>query len=156
MDLDETIEGEVTRVDAVRYLQGALGHAVGSNLFILLGGLLWVLEYSTPAFVSVAVAFLLSANGLSIWAWNRLRAYFAARSARPEPTRELTASPLSTESRAEMQAGAVMILVFVGLLVVGRFALQFLGPRPFGYLCVGVLTAGNGIALAKALHESPE
>jgi hypothetical protein len=156
MDPDGDIEGEVTRIDAVRYLQGGLGHALGSNLFLLLGGLLWVVEYGILALTCVAMAFLLSANGFSIWAWDRLRGYFAARSARREetaPPRELTASPLSPESRVEMQAGAVMILVLFGLLVLGRVALQFLGPRITGYLCVGLLSLGNVTVLVKSLYE---
>jgi hypothetical protein len=154
------IEGEVTRNEAVRYLQGALGHAVVSTLFLLLGGLLSVVGYGTLAVVSIAVAFLISANGFSIWAWNRLRFHFAARTATPEetePKRELTASPLSPESRVEMQAGAVMILVLVVLLVLGRFALQFLGAQTTGYVCIGLLSVGNITALVKALAtSSPE
>lgn len=158
MEIGGEIEDEVTRTEAVRYLQGALGHAVGSILFLLLGGLLWVVEYTLLAFVSIAVVFLLSANGLSIWAWDRLRTYFAARTAHPgetDLTRTLVASPLSVESRVEIKAGAVMTLVFIGLLVLGRFALELLGVRPFGYLLVGVLGGGNIAALAKALHEPP-
>lgn len=156
MDPSGDIEGETTRIDAVRYLQGALGHALGSNLFLLAGGLLWVRDYEILAFTCVAMAFLLSANGFSIWAWDRLRSYFATRSARPEevePARELTASPLSAESRVEMQAGAVMVLVFVGLLVLGRVGSQFLGPRTVGYLSVGLLSLGNVAALVMALRE---
>jgi hypothetical protein len=157
MDPDGDIEGEVTRVEGVRYLQGAAGHAVGSTLFLLLGGLFWTLAYRSLAVVSVAVACLVSANGLSIWAWDRLRAYFLSRAAdseRSDPQRELTVRPLSTDSRVEIQAGAVMLLTVVGLLVAGRFALQFLGTRAFSYLCVAVLSAGNVTALAKTVHES--
>lgn len=79
-----------------------------------------------------------------------------AMSANPNetgPTRTLTASPLSVESRVELQAGAVMVFVFVGLLVLGRFALQFLGVRSFGYRCVGILSVGNVTALAREIHE---
>jgi len=155
MDPGDEIADEVTRVGAVRYLQGAIGHAVGSNLFLLLGGLLWVLEHRSLALVSVAGAFLLSANGLSIWAWDRLRAYFAARNPpreEPEPTRTLDASPLSRESRVEIQAGAVMTLAFIGLLLLGRLALLFLSPRLVGYLGFGGLCLGNVLALGRAFY----
>jgi uncharacterized membrane protein (DUF485 family) len=157
MEFDGDIEGEVTRLEAVKYLQGALGHAVGSTLFLVLGGLLWVGEYEIFSVVSIAVAFLVSANGLSIWAWDRLRSYFWARSEvpeNPESTRELTARPFALESRVEIQAGVVMILVFVALLLLARFSLQFLDPRTFGYVFVGVLSVGNITALAIALRTS--
>jgi hypothetical protein len=68
MDPDGDIRGEVTWVERIRYLQGATGHVVGSTLFLLLDGLFWTLAYRSLAVVSVAVACLVSANGLSIWA----------------------------------------------------------------------------------------
>ena len=160
MDSSGDIEGEITRNEAVRYLQRALGHAIGSTVFLLFGGLLWVVRHRELAVVTIIGAFLISANGLSIWAWDRLRVYFAARtttSAETESQRELTVSPLSSESRIEMQAGAVMILVFISLLAIGRFALQFIGTRTFAYLCIGVLSVGNITALMKELRtSSPE
>jgi hypothetical protein len=78
----------------------------------------------------------------------------AADAAGSDPKRELTVRPLSTDSRVEIQAGAVMLLTVVGLLIAGRFALQFLGARAFGYLCVAVLSAGNVTALARTVRES--
>ncbi|PSQ29532.1 hypothetical protein BRD09_06065 [Halobacteriales archaeon SW_10_68_16] len=150
---DRAIESEVTRVDAVRYLQGALGHAIGSTLFLGLAGMLWLVGYEQLGYVSVAVAFLVSANGLSIWAWDRLQSYFAARTPEREATddrRTLTANPLEADSWIELKAGAVMTGVFVALLVAGRFALQMFGPRLFAFLCVGCLALGNLVALATA------
>jgi hypothetical protein len=47
-----------------------------------------------------------------------------------------------------------MLLTVGGLLIAGRFALQFLGARAFGYLCVAVVSAGNVTALARTVHES--
>lgn len=149
---DRAIESEVTRVGAVRYLQGSLGHAAGSTLFLWSGGLVWVLGSEMVAVVTVSVAFLLAANGLSIWAWDRLQTHFASRTEQRDSSRTLTASPLSVDSRVEMKAGAVMVLVFVGLLVAGRLGLQALGPRPFGYLCVACLLLGNAVALANAVR----
>ncbi len=155
---DDAIEAEVTRVDAVRYLQGALGHAVGTLLFLGIAGLLWLVGSERLAYVSVAVAFLVSANGLSIWAWKGLQSYFAARTpqrAAGDHQRTLTANPLSADSRVELKAGAVMTVAFVALLVAGRLALQALGPRLFAALCVGCLGLGNVAALARAVSGTP-
>lgn len=148
-DPDREIEAETTRVDAVRYLQGALGHATASLFFLLMAGLLWVGWSRLTAVVLVVGAFLLSANGLSMWAWKRLVAYFNARAARSdaEPTRTLRAEPLSTESTSEMKAGAAMTLAFVVAMVVGRLGLSVLEPRLLGYLSVGCLVVGNVVAL---------
>lgn len=157
MPPDGDIEGEVTRVKSVNYFQGATGHAVGSTLFLLLGGLLWTLAYQSLAVVIVGMAGLISANGLSIWAWDQLRTCFMSRAADSEGAdqqRELTVRPLATDSRVELQAGGVMLLTLVGLLVAGRFALEFLSARSFGYLCVAVLMVGNVIGLAKARYGS--
>ena len=156
MDPSGEIADEVTRAETVEYLQGAIGHAVGSNLFLLLSGLLWVLEHRSLAVISIAGAFLISANGLSIWAWDRLRAYFAARNPpqeETEPTRTLKASPLSRESRVGIQAGAIMTLAFIGLLLLGRLALRFFSPRLLGYLGVGCLCLGNFLALGRAFYK---
>jgi hypothetical protein len=152
-DTDREIEGEVTRFDAVRYLQGASGHTVGSTLFLLGGGLLWVVGYEILGGINVALAFLLSANGLSIWAWDRLRVYFEGRTVAPEetePTRTLTLNPLSDDSLVEMKAGAVMTLTFVGFLLLGRLGLRLLGPRLAALVFVGCLGFGNLVALAHA------
>lgn len=150
-DVDGGIDDEVTRLDAVRHLQGASGHTVGSSLFLLVGGLLWAVGYGILGGISISLAFLLSANGLSIWAWNRLRAYFESRIPEPdetEQTRTLTVKPFSDESLVEMKAGAIMTLTFVGFLVLGRLGLQILGPRLAAILFVGCLGLGNVAALA--------
>ena len=150
---DAGVEGEVTRVDAVRYLQGALGHAVGSTLFLSLAGLFWLFGMKTIAYVGVVMAFLLSANGLSIWIWDRLQGYFEGRTRQePDDQRTLTASPLDAASIVELKAGAVMTGLFVALLVVGRLAILVLSPRFVAFLCVVCLAVGNIVALAKAVY----
>ncbi len=152
-DIDREIEGEVTRVEAVRYLQGALGHAIGSLLVLGLAGLFWVRGYGTLGWAAVAVAALVSANGLSIWAWNQLRTYFT-----PDPgtestqTRTLTATPLAGESRVELKAGAVMSGALLALLVLGNVALDVLGPQIVGSLAVTGLAVGNVAALARSIR----
>ncbi|MEF8782347.1 MAG: hypothetical protein V5A39_02545 [Haloarculaceae archaeon] len=154
-DFDREIEEEVVRVAAVTYFQGALGHAAGSLFFLAGAGCLWALGYPFLGWILVAIAFLLSANGFSIWAWDWLRAYFTP----PDPTgsgpeRTLTADPFSAESLVEMKSGAVMTLTFVTLLMGMRVALEALEPREVGALCVAGLVLGNLGALAWARFGS--
>lgn len=156
---DGGIADEVVRVEAVRYLQGAVGHAVASNLFLLLGGALWVLEYGALTVACVVGAVLLSTNGISIWAWNRLQGYFRTRRTDPEgaeSTRTLRATPLSDDSRVEIQAGAVMMSLFVGLLVLARVALEVLHVRVVAALFVAGLGLGNTVALVLSSRGSTD
>lgn len=147
-DHDREIEGETTRIAAVRYLQGALGHATGSLLFLLAGGFVWAVDNPALGWLLIVGAFLLSANGLSIWAWTGLVARFTVRGDRNEqPTRTLQAQPLSTKSLAEIKAGAIMTGVFVTVLLVGRAGLVVFEPRTVATLSVGCLAIGNIIAL---------
>lgn len=153
-DIDREIADEVTRTEAIKYLQGALGHAVASLLFLLFAGTLWIAGFPILGLVTVFGAALLSANGVSIWAWNRLREYFTGRVERtPEQTRTLKARPLSSESLVEMQSGAVMVLVFVSLLLIGRALLSVLGSRHLIALCIGGLTLGNVTALVMEYYS---
>ncbi|MXR20484.1 hypothetical protein [Halobacterium bonnevillei] len=151
-DIGGEIEGEVTRVEAVKYLQGALGHAVGSLTFLLAAAVFLVFGYSAFAWLSVLSAALLSANGLSIWGWERLQTHFAAQAAESEPTRSLTANPLSTESVVEMKAGAVMLFAFLAVLLVAGSAVQYLDPRAVGVASAVCLAVGNGVALLRAVR----
>jgi len=150
---DREIEGETTRVEAVRYLQGSLGHATASLFLIFVGGVVWLVGYRTFGWFVVG-AFILSANGLSIWAWHRLVAYFTRRAEQSAdgPTRTLRAEPLSTDSTVEMKAGAVMTLLFLVTLLVVRFGLVY-SPRVFGFLSVGFLTVGNAVALVFSYYS---
>lgn len=145
---DRDIEGETTRVAAVRYLQGALGHATGSLIFLLAGGFLWAIGYPVPGWILIVGAFLLTANGLSIWGWTGLVAHFIARAdSDEEPSRTLQARPLSGESLAEMKAGMVMTAVFVAVLLAGRAGLAVFSPRTVAALFVVCLAVGNLLAL---------
>jgi hypothetical protein len=150
-DIDRELEGEVTRTEAVRYLQGALGHAVGSLLFLVFAGVLWVAEYRQFALFGVLGAALISANGFSIWAWDRLREYFTARTGGESgSTRTLQARPFSDESLVEMKSGAVIMLSFFGLLMLGRLLVGVLSPWGLAGLGVGALALGNVVALVRA------
>lgn len=155
-DSERGIEGEVVRVDAVRYLDGPVGHAVGSLVFAFAGSIIWVTDNPTMAGFVLFLAFLVSANGISIWAWTRLQAYFTARSATSEATAEtrtLTAAPLGTDSIATLQTGAVMVPSFVVLLAVGLGAIQVLGLVLAGLLFLVVLVLGNLAAVANAVYR---
>lgn len=152
-DDGDGVGGEVTRVDAVRYLQGSLGHAVASLALLFGAAAFSLLEQPAFAWLAVLGAALLSANALSIWAWDRLQAYFTpAPEEESEPTRSLTASPLSTESAVEMKAGAVMTLVFVAVLLLVGAALQYLDPVVVGVATAVCLATGNAVALVRALR----
>lgn len=153
--MDREIEGEVTRVPAVTYLEGASGHAVGSSLFLLVGGLIWLSGRPRVGLAAVAVAFLISANGISIWAWNRLRERFETPEGPDDtPTRTLAANPVSRESAAELKAGAVMSVVLVGVLVVGLVALKSVDPATVGTVAAGGLAIGNVGALVLTIRGS--
>lgn len=152
--MEREIEGEVTRVPAVTFLEGAPGHAVGSSLFLLAAGLIWLIGHPTLGLAAGAVAFLISANGISIWAWNRLRERFTTSSTTDDsPTRTLTANPLSRESVAELKAGAVMSGVLVAFLLVGLVTLESFEPATVGIVAVGGLAIGNIGALILAIRN---
>lgn len=153
-DIGDGIEGEVTRVEAVTYLQGALGHALASSALLLVAAVVLAVGYRMLGWSLVVFAGLVSANGVSVWAWERLQVYFAPPAdSDAEPTRRLTASPLSTDSIVEMKAGAVMMLVFVAVLLVGRMAFQYLDPQVVGLTTAVSLAIGNGTALVRAVRD---
>jgi hypothetical protein len=148
------IEGEVVRVEAVRYLDGPVGHAVGSMVFVVAGSVFWVTGAPSLGGYVLAIAFLVSANGLSIWAWTRLQTYFAARTQTRETaeTRTLKAQPIGKDSIVALKTGAVMVPSLVVLLLVGLGAVQLLGLLVAGLLFVVVLVLGNLAAIANAVY----
>lgn len=153
-DTDDGIEGEVVRTEVVRYFQGALGSATASLLFLSLAAGLWIAGDPGLAFVAVAGSGILSANGISIWAWDRLQEVFRTRlERRSEPSRTLNARPFSDESLVEMQSGLVMVLALIGVLGLGRLVLELLGTRVLVGLVIGALTVGNAAALALVLYS---
>lgn len=150
-DPDDENDGETARA-AVTYLQGALGHATGSLVFLLVGGLSWLGGYPIPGWVLIMGAFLISANGLSTWAWTELVATFTTRAGRDEePTRALRFKPLSTESLADMKASMIMTAVVVAVLLVGRAGLAVFEPRTVAVLFVVCLAVGNVLALVRSV-----
>jgi len=144
-------EGEVTRVEAVEYLDGGVGHAVGSTLFVVAGAAVWLTGRPAHSAYVFAIAFLLAGNGLSIWAWSRLHDYFGARVSRPDSageTRTLRARPISPRSRVTLLAGAVMVPTLAVALVLAVLVVQVLGPVLAGSVFVGILVLGNLAAIA--------
>jgi len=154
--VDSTVSGEVTRVEAVRYLEGASGHAA-ATLVILSGGLLLVvLDAWGLGVVTVVVAYGVALHGLSIYVWDELRAYltrvFDARDDDAGSTRTLTPHSVSTEMKTEMLAGLAMVVGLVAGFGVVLAALRVVGPRLTAYLAIGVLAVGNVAALAWAFR----
>jgi len=148
---DRGLTDEVTRVQAVTYLQGATGHGVGSLGFLLLGGIgYWATGWAALGFGGLVCAFLLTANGLSIYLWDSIQAYvFSKRppAEDPAPTRTLSGPSLSTEHRAELIAGLTQVtgLVVALLLVVGVF--RRFGVERGSYVLGAGLAVGNLAAL---------
>jgi hypothetical protein len=123
---------------------------VFSTLFLVVSAaLLWWGRLGT-AVVTVVVAFGIALNGLSIYAWDRLRERFEAAVGGAAPDRALTPYRLSPEMKAELLAGATMI----GTLCVGFVAAtalpRLVGVRGALWLSMLLLGLGNlaGLALA--------
>lgn len=70
------LDDEVVRVEAVERLEGAPAHGLGSTLFLVAGGVTFAAGRATLGTLAVVVAFLVAANGLSIYAWDSLRERF--------------------------------------------------------------------------------
>lgn len=146
-----TVAGEVTRVEAVRYLEGASGHAVASLVFLFAGLVLAWFGVWGGGFMAVVVACGVAAHGLSIYLWDELRAYLqSVVDARDDgrSTRTLTPHSVSTEMKAELLAGLAMVVGLIAGLGVVLAALRAVGPRFTVYLTVGTLAVGNVGALA--------
>jgi hypothetical protein len=102
----------------------------------------------------LSLGFLVSGNGLSIWAWTRLQTYFGARTGTSQAeTRSLKPSPLDKDSIVTLKTGAVIVPTFVVILGVGLGAVQELGLVVAGSLFLGVLVLGNLAAIAYAVSR---
>ena len=150
-DADREIAGEVTRDESIEHLQGATGHAVGSLAFLAVGGsVFWVTGSLGIGLAGFACAFLLSANGLSIYLWDRVREYVrsgAENASDEEPTRDLTGPSISTEAKEGMVATFTQIVAIVAALIFCGGVIRVVGARIGTYLIAGVIAAGNVGAL---------
>lgn len=156
--IDSTVDEEVTRVEAVRYLEGASGHGVLSLGFLLAGGTLVKFGAWGAGLMAVVVAYGVALNGLSIYAWDHLRVYFASvvgRSDDPEPSRALTPHRISTEMKAELLTGFTMVGGFVVALGGAVRALQAVGTRVGLYLSVVALAVADVGALLWTFYTRP-
>jgi hypothetical protein len=156
---DSTVSGEVTRVEAVRYLAGPSGHAVASLGFLFGGVLLLGLGAWGAGAVTVVVAYGVAFHGLSIVVWDELRAdltdRFDSRDARDDgSTRTLTPHRVSTELKTEMIAGFTMVVGLVAGFGAVLAALRVVGPRVTAYLAIGILAVGDAGALAWTYRET--
>jgi len=148
-----TVEGEVTRVKEVTYLQGATGHGVASLCFLAVAMGLLALGRWDSGVIATVVACGVALNGASIYAWDRLRERFASAVERDGdgPERTLTPPTISTEMKAELLAGFTMVgavAVGIGLVLAG---IRYLGVRDTAFLLVGALVVGNVVALLRAV-----
>jgi hypothetical protein len=151
------IEGEVTRIEQVRYLEGLSGHSVISLLFLALSGVLVWIGARSIAWVTLIVASGVILNGVSISLWDWLRARIAPLVERPpdaDSTRTLQPHRISTEAKAQLGAGFLMIGTFVVTLALLFEMLTRLGPRAGFFLLFGGLAIGNIGALGWVYHTS--
>lgn len=151
------VEDEVTRVDAVRYLQGVTGHGILSTLFLAGAGLLAFLGRVGAGRLAVIVAYGIALNGVSIYAWNRLRDYFRSertRAADPGSGRELTPHRLSPETRAQLIGGFVMAGGLVAFLLFVLGAIRWLGLEYAIPVLAAGLAVGNLGALGRAYYTA--
>lgn len=154
-DRNSGIDGEVIRVEAVTYLQGSVGHATASLVCILLGGVLLWAGHWGPGLLFLVGACALSMNGASVWGWDRLQAFFSARTRTDdgEPTRALEARPFSSESLVDMKVGAVMVASFVGILLIGDLARRLFDLWVVGVATVAVVGVGNVVVLVRTYYS---
>ena len=145
---ESTVTGEVTRVAAVTYLQGA----TSLGFLAVAVGLVAAGRWDGGA-IALVVAYGVALNGASIYAWDRLRDRFASADGRDDDRPERTLGPptVSPEMKAELLAG----FTIVGTVAVG-IALALAGIRRLGVhtttgLLVGALVAGNVGALARVI-----
>lgn len=143
--------GEVTRVQAVAYLQGMTGHAIVSLLSLLLGAVgYWVTGGVLFAFGGLAGGFLLTANGFSIHLWDLVQEYvLSQQTADPDGDSDRTLSPqsMSNEHKAELTAGFVQILGIVASVSLALGMVQWFGVERGLYLLGGLLVVSDVGAL---------
>lgn len=158
--VDSTVSGEVTRVEAVSYLEGGSGHAVGSLVFLFGGVLLVALDAWGAGVTTVVVAYGVALHGLSIYLWDALRAYLSGvfdaddADSDDDPSRTLTPHSVSTEMKSEMLTGFAMVVGLVAGFGVVLVALRVVGPRFTAYLAIGMLAVGDVGALTWAYRAT--
>ena len=145
-----SVAEETTRVESVRYLEGASGHAVLSLVFLAGAGTLYWLNVGGVAVLVGVVAYGVALNGLSIYLWDRLRILFETRFERDGESvaRTLTPHRVSVEMKAELAAGAVLVGGFIVVLALAVEAFRVLGVQRTGVFAVVALALGDLGALA--------
>lgn len=154
--IGSSVAEETTRIEAVRYLEGASGHGVFSLLLLVVAAALFSRDMFGAAVVAGAIAYGVAGNGLSIYIWDELRRVFMARfdSGDETATRTLRPHHISAEMKAELASGAVMVGGFCVVLVIALELFRTLGPRRSALIAVGGLAVGNLAALGWAYLRS--
>jgi len=153
LDPDRELQDEVTRVEAVGYLQGATGHGVLALALLAVGGVGYgITGWLVLPVGAVAASFLVSANGLSLYLWDAVTAYVWSRDAEgtaeraEQRTLSVSLSP-STAHKSEFAASMFQVLLLVTTLGVIVNAYRTLGAETASVLLAALLTAGNAGAL---------
>jgi hypothetical protein len=148
------MDDEVVRLERVRFLEGATGHGVFSTLALVAAGLLVAVGERGAGVLLVVVAYGIALNGLSIYAWDGLRAHAEARFEREqEPDRAITPHRVSAEMKAELLAGLVIAAGLIAVLAVMFRLAQLLGIGTMLPLAIAALGVGNVGALWRAFRE---
>lgn len=151
-----SIAGETTRVEAVRYLEGASGHGVFSLALLLLACIFLYENMFGTAVLAGLIAYGVALNGLSIYLWDKLRLYFGTRfrNADSEATRTLRVHQISPEMKAELASGAVIVGGFSIFLGVVLGLVRTVGFQQTAVLAGAGLALGNLVALGWSYSRS--
>lgn len=77
-EIASPIEDEVTRIDAVRHHAGVAGHSILSLIFLLVSVVLITRGMLGEGALVLGIAYGVALNGVTSYAWDRLREYFAS------------------------------------------------------------------------------
>jgi len=143
------MEDEVTRVESVTELRGVSGHGAASTLFLSLRAAFAVVGQWGAATLTLIVAYGVAANGLSMYAWDEVRARVRATADDAESDRKLTVHRLSPETKADLLGGLVIAVGFVAVVTVVTVGFRYvgLGGRTAVVLAGSALAVGNVGAL---------
>lgn len=145
------MEDEVTRLEQVGLLEGVTGHGVFSTVALGGAALLLALGDRGLAAVLVVVGYGIALNGLSIYAWDRIRDRVEAAFSRDEgPERSLTPYRMSAEMKAELVAGFALVGGLIALLGMLTLAARITDAGTILVVAVAALGVSNVLALARA------
>jgi len=172
------IDDEVTRIDAVRHHAGVVGHGALSLAFLAAAVVLVARGMVGSAVLTLGLAYGVALNGVTAYAWDRLREYFAAAlgdgaadstqvhvprgvsvrtdllaaARRSVAARTPRSGRVSTETQVELLATTVLAGGLLAALGAAVAVLRFAGLTLAVYLFVAVLLAGIVGAFGRTVY----